>query len=154
MDVLAWLDGASPWWWVALALALGATELLTFTYFLLWLAFAALAVGLALFLFDLSGVWQLALFAIVGIAFTLGGYVVFPRMRGEGEAAGLNERSSRLIGRQAVVRGAFTAGIGLVEIDGVRWRARIAGGAETPVEGAIVSVNGAEGMMLIVAPFE
>ena len=38
VDLFAFLDGASPWWWVAFAAALGAVEMLTFTYFVLWLA--------------------------------------------------------------------------------------------------------------------
>lgn len=152
MDLFAWLDGASGWWWVALALALGAAELLTFTYFLLWIGCAALTVGLVLFAVDLGGVWQLTLFAVLGLVYTLAGWVMFPRLRGEGGAPGLNERSARLIGRQAVVRSAFTAGVGAVEIDGVRWRARLAPGAEDPGEGAIMAVTGAEGMTLVVAP--
>lgn len=152
MDLFGWLDGASPWWWVALALVLGAAELLTFSYFLLWIACAALTVALAMFLFDIGGVWQLALFGLCAIAYTAAGFLAFPRMRGEAEAPGLNERSARLIGRQAVVRGPFTAGIGAVEIDGVRWRARLAPGVEPPPEGTVMHVSGAEGMTLVLAP--
>lgn len=151
MDLFAWLDGASPWWWVALAFVLGAAELLTFTYFLLWIACAALTVAAVHALAGLGGVWQLALFAVLGIAYTVAGLVAFPRMRGETSAPGLNERSGRLIGRQAVVRSEFTAGIGAVEIDGMRWRARLAPGVDAPPEGAILRVTGAEGMTLVVA---
>lgn len=151
MDLFAWLDGASPWWWVVLALVLGAAELLTFTYFLLWIACAALTVGVLLSLLDIGGVWQLTIFAVLGILYTLAGWVLFPRLRGQSEGAGLNERSARLIGRQAVVRSAFTAGVGAVEVDGVRWRARLAPGVEDPGVGAVIAITGAEGMTLVVA---
>jgi membrane protein implicated in regulation of membrane protease activity len=57
-----------------------------------------------------------------------------------------------MVGRQAVVTGAFSAGIGWVEVDGVRWRARLADGAEPPETGATMSIADADGMTLIVAP--
>jgi membrane protein implicated in regulation of membrane protease activity len=60
-----------------------------------------------------------------------------------------------MVGRQAVVTGAFSAGVGWVEVDGVRWRARLADGAddaEPPEAGATMSITDADGMTLIVAP--
>ena len=48
LDLFACLDGASPWWWIALALGLGAIEIVTFTYFMLWLGLAAFTVGIGL----------------------------------------------------------------------------------------------------------
>ena len=72
MGVLfGFLDGASPWWWVAFALTLGAFELMTFSYFLLWLALAALATGGALWLGpEMRGMLQVALFAFLSMALT------------------------------------------------------------------------------------
>jgi membrane protein implicated in regulation of membrane protease activity len=55
-----------------------------------------------------------------------------------------------------VVTQAFSAGVGWVEVDGVRWRARLAesggGGAEPPEAGATMSITDADGMTLVVAP--
>jgi membrane protein implicated in regulation of membrane protease activity len=57
-----------------------------------------------------------------------------------------------MIGRQAVVTGDFAAGVGWVEVDGVRWRARLADGAMPPPAGTTISVSDADGMTLVVAP--
>jgi membrane protein implicated in regulation of membrane protease activity len=57
-----------------------------------------------------------------------------------------------VVGRQAVVTDAFSAGIGWVEVDGVRWRARLLDGTQTPEAGATLSITSADGMTLIVEP--
>jgi membrane protein implicated in regulation of membrane protease activity len=51
-----------------------------------------------------------------------------------------------------VVTEAFSAGIGWVEVDGVRWRARLLDGTQTPEAGATLSITSADGMTLIVEP--
>jgi membrane protein implicated in regulation of membrane protease activity len=57
-----------------------------------------------------------------------------------------------MVGRQAVVTEAFSAGVGWVELDGVRWRARLANGAPAPEIGATMSIAAADGMTLVVEP--
>ena len=150
-DLFAFLDGASPWWWIAFALALGAVEIVTFTYFMLWLGLAALTVGLALVAVpDLGGTAQLLGFALFTLVYTGIGWIFLGR-RGE-DAPGLNRRAAALVGRQAVVAEPFSAGLGRVDIDGVRWRARLEEGAEPPRKGAVLTVTAAEGTTLRVAP--
>ena len=156
-DLLAYLDGASPWWWIALALGLGAVEIVTFTYFMLWLGLAAFTVGIALAMFPtMPGTSQLLTFALLSVLYTVIGWVFVSRRQPKDGQPGLNRRSAAVVGRQAVVTGAFSAGVGWVEVDGVRWRARLAdtdgGGAEPPQAGATMSISSAEGMTLIVAP--
>ncbi|MEL6476208.1 MAG: NfeD family protein [Pseudomonadota bacterium] len=149
MGVLfGFLDGASPWWWVALALTLGAFELMTFSYFLLWLALAALATGGALWLGpEMSGMLQVALFAFLSMALTAIGYVFVKRRAPEEVETGLNNRTAALIGRKAVVAGPFEADTGPVEVDGIRWRGRLASGP-TPEIGDVLEITGADGMLL------
>ena len=149
----AFLDGASPWWWIALALGLGVAEILTFTFFMLWLALAALTVGIGLMMFPaMAGTSQLLTFALLSIVYTVIGWAfVRRRQPADGDPA-LNRRSAATIGRQAVVTDAFSAGIGWVEIDGVRWRARLTKGAEMPERGATMSITSVDGMTLIVEP--
>ncbi len=53
-----------------------------------------------------------------------------------------------MIGREAVISAPFSAGIGWVEVDGVRWRARLADGTPEPNAGDVMRVTGAEGMTL------
>ncbi len=152
-DLFVFLDGASPWWWIALALALGVFEMLTFTFFMLWLGLAALTVGIGLAIFpEMAGTTQLLTFALLSIAYTLVGWAYVRRRQPKDVHPGLNRRSVAVVGRQAVVTGAFSAGIGWVEVDGVRWRAKLANGAEPPEAGSTMSVASADGMTLIVTP--
>lgn len=148
------LTGISPWWWVALALALGAVELVTFTYFLLWLALAALSVAVALWVGPgLSGQGQALVFSVLAVAYTVAGWMIVARVRGpKAEVGGLNQRAARMVGRQAVVSQGFEAGFGSAELDGVPWRARLADpGADAPALGSLVTVAAVEGATLVVA---
>jgi len=152
-DLFAFLDGASPWWWIALALGLGAIEIVTFTYFMLWLGLAAFTVGVALAVFPgLSGSTQLFCFGLLAIFYTGVGWAYLRRRQEVDDQPGLNRRSAAMVGRQVVVTAPFAAGVGWVEADGIRWRARLAEGAEPPGEGVTMSVADAEGMTLVVAP--
>ena len=75
LDLFAFLDGASPWWWIALALALGAIEMVTFTYFMLWLGLAAFTVGIGLALIpEAEGSTQILAFALLAMFYTAIGW--------------------------------------------------------------------------------
>jgi hypothetical protein len=151
--LFAFLDGASPWWWIALALGLGAVEMLTFTYFMLWLALAAFTVGIGLAVFpSMPGTSQLLTFALLAILYSAVGWAYVRRRQPKDAHPGLNRRSEAMVGRQAVVTEAFSAGVGWVELDGVRWRARLANGAPAPEIGATMSIAAADGMTLVVEP--
>lgn len=152
-DLFALLDGASPWWWIALALGLGAIEIITFTYFMLWLGLAAFTVGIGLAVYpEMAGTTQLLSFALLSILYTAAGWAYVRRRQAEDLHPGLNRRSAAVVGRQAVVTGAFAAGVGWVEVDGVRWRARLAPDAKPPEPGATMRIASAEGMTLVVTP--
>ena len=154
-DIFAFLDGVSPWWWVALALALGATEVMTFTYFLLWPALAAATVAVALFISPaMAGTTQALAFAVLTLVYAVVGWLVLRRTRTSGEEAsiGLNQRSARLIGRRVGVEERFSGGVGWVRVDGERWRARLSDDAgASPAPGSELEVTGAQGMTLIVS---
>lgn len=152
MNLFLLLDGASPWWWIALAAAIGAAEMLTFSYYLIWPALAALAVGGALWVAPgTSGSAQVALFAVLSVALTVAGrYFLAHRRVEEPAVGGLNERSVQMIGRTGEALAAFEHAEGLVTIDGVRWRARLTAG-EAPA-GQALRVTGAEGMTLLCEP--
>ncbi len=153
LDLFAFLNGASPWWWIALALGLGAVEIVVLTYFMLWLGLASLTVGIMMMLFPaMPGTSQMASFSLLAILYTAIGWAWVRRRQARDEHPGLNRRSAAMVGRQAVVTGDFAAGIGWVEVDGVRWRARLADGSEPPPAGTTMAVSDAEGMTLVVAP--
>ncbi|MEM0944659.1 MAG: NfeD family protein [Pseudomonadota bacterium] len=146
--IFSFLDAASPWWWVALAFGLGAFELVTFSYFLLWLSLAALSVGGVLWISpDLSGIAQFAWFAGLSIVYTAAGWAIIRKRTPQEVDTGLNSRASALVGRFAVVTGPFRGGVGPVEIDGIRWRGRL-DGAASPDMGEELEVTGADGMLL------
>lgn len=150
-DPFLFLSGASPWWWIAFGVALGVVEMLTFTYFLIWVALAALATGLGLWLAPgLPGGGQLALFAVLSVALTVAGRYWLRRRGAQAGDSGLNRRSAQLVGRNGRAVEDFDGVDGAVEIDGVRWPARLSTGeAKT---GAWLTVTAAEGTLLICAP--
>lgn len=152
-DVFGFLQGVSPWWWVALAIGLIAIEMLTFSFFLIWPGLAAVVVAVILWIVpDLSGNLQVMLYAIISLVLTLAGRA-WVQGREPVSASGLNERSSQMIGRRALVIDGFDrSDLGNVEVDGIRWRARMEPGAEPPRSGATLRITGAEGMTLILSP--
>ncbi|MEM8753316.1 MAG: NfeD family protein [Pseudomonadota bacterium] len=147
-DLLAWLDGASAWWWIAFAVGLGAVEMATGTYFLLWIASAAAGTGVALlFVSDMSGAAQLVVFAVLSIVFVAAGMVWrAKRPAPMNEGPPLNARARLAIGRSGTAVAAFVGGEGAVMVDGVRWRARLADAAEPAPEAEqplkVVDVDG------------
>lgn len=155
IDLFAFLDGASPWWWVALALALGAIEIVTFTYFMLWLGLAAFTVAIGLMMFpDMPGTSQLMAFALLAILYTAIGWFYVHRRQTDDIHPSLNRRADAVVGRQGIVIGEFSAGMGTIEIDGIRWRAMVSAGGASPEAGATVRVAAAQGMTVVVEPVE
>ncbi len=155
MDVLGFLTGISPWWWVAAALALGTIEVLTFSFFLIWPALAALTVAILMWAFPgLAGSWQIVVFAVLSILYTLiGRQWVMSRQQASSENPELNQRSAALIGRRAVVLDGFADGhTGNVEIDGTRWRAQLSIEQPRPQPGDVLEVTGTNRMTLVVGP--
>ena len=151
MDLFGFLDGISPWWWIAGALVLAIIEVLTFSFFLIWPGLAALAVGILMWIFPgMSGTTQVLVFSILAVLFTWAGRAYVLNRVPSSESPGLNRRSSQMIGRHATVVDGFTGGgVGNVEIDGIRWRARMADGATVPEPGEVLPITGADGMTLI-----
>jgi membrane protein implicated in regulation of membrane protease activity len=154
MDIFGILTGISPWWWVAAALALGIVEVLTFSFFLIWPGLAALVVAIAMWLVpDLSGTMQILIFAILSVIFTLLGRQFVLNRKPTSETPGLNQRSAQLVGRNAVVIDGFASGgLGNVEVDGMRWRARMSAGATRPASGQTLEVVDTDGMTLVLSP--
>lgn len=148
--MLDFIANMSPWWWVAFALALGAVEMATMSFFLIWPALAALLMaGVVVAWPDLSGAALVAIFAILAIGLTFLGRSILVRFGdGGGPDSSLNSRSKQLIGRRATVL-EWNGGDGIVEIDSIRWKAvwEDTGAAETDGK---VNVTKADGMVLTV----
>tara|TARA_R110002124_G_scaffold53122_4_gene152440 strand:+ start:7350 stop:7820 length:471 start_codon:yes stop_codon:yes gene_type:complete len=149
MQILEFLNGISPWYWVAFALALGALEMATFSFFLIWPALASLIVAILLAASpELSPAVQVSVFAIGAIFLTFAGRF-FYRRYGDGggdEDHLLNNRGQRFIGRAGVVTD-FANGQGYIEVEGMRWRAAWPKG-QNAKSGDQVRITHAEGMLL------
>lgn len=137
----------SPWWWVALAILLGAVEMLTPTTVLVWAAAAAAVTAVVLWVMPLGLAVQIALFAVLSIVFTLAGRSLFLRHVPQEDGSHLNRRAEQVLGREAVVV-AFTHSDGQVTIDGVPWPARLEPGTPVPFAGDRVLVTGADGIVI------
>ncbi|GLQ36085.1 hypothetical protein GCM10007939_23690 [Amylibacter marinus] len=151
--MLDFLNGISPWWWLALALALGALEMATFSLFLIWPAVSALIMAVLLALVpDMSPASQISIFATVAILSTIVGRFLFLRYGDGGgtDNQDLNNRGARFIGRDAKVL-EFSNGHGVVEIEGMRWRAQWNPNEVSAVDEQ-VRITHANGLLLSVEP--
>ncbi|MEM7058988.1 MAG: NfeD family protein [Pseudomonadota bacterium] len=151
MDVFDFLNGLSPWWWIAAALALGTIEILTFSFFLIWPAIAAFLVGILLWLFpEMSGAMQILIFAVLSAILTLVGRQWVMTRKPTSDNPGLNNRASALIGRNAtLIEDLSGTALGNVEVDGIRWRARLDTEDGTAATGASLQIATADGMVLV-----
>ena len=144
------ISDLSPWWWVAFGIALGAIEMATMSFFLIWPALAALAMAAVTYLFPgIPGEGIVSIWAILSILLTFVGRSFMERFGDGGEPVGnLNNRSKSMIGRQGKVL-TWEHNEGAIEIDGMRWKAKGEHGGAF-VSDAPVSVIAAQGMTLIV----
>lgn len=151
MEYIQMLDGMSPWWWVILAFALGSIEMATMTFFLIWLGLAALCMaGILVLAPEMSGAMQITLFSVLSVVLTFAGrYLLNKYGDGAGDSGeNLNKRSAYLVGRSATVL-EFDGGMGVVEVEGMRWRAQWAE-SQTSVAGENVRITRADAMVLYV----
>lgn len=152
VTVFGWIAALSPWWWVAFGIGLGAVEMATMSFFLLWPALAALIMAAVVAVAPpMSGELLIALWAILSVVLTFIGRSVLRRY-GDGGApeTTLNSRSASLVGRKAQVV-EWSHGEGSVEIDGMRWKAVTADRDAVLLKGPVDIVS-ADGMTLTVKP--
>ncbi len=151
MQLFDFLTGLSPWWWVAFALALGAFEMATMSFFLIWPGLAALLVAALIWLApELSGSTQVIAFAALSVALTFVGRYLMNRFGDGGDTNNtLNSRAEMMVGRHAKVLD-YAGPEGHVSIDGIRWRALWPANSIAS-DGDTVRVSGSDGMTLLIA---
>ncbi|WP_380786674.1 NfeD family protein [Sphingomonas sp. R86521] len=139
----------APVAWLIAALVLGIAELAVPGVFLVFLAIAAAATGIAVFaLPDLPVTAQLASFAAWSVVTVLIGkrwYLDYP-------VAGdplLNDRAARLVGEVVTVETAIVAGHGRVLVGDGGWPAR---GPDAPVGAAMRIVAVCDGIVEVAVP--
>ena len=117
----AWEMGALVW--LVLAVVLGAIELMSTTFILLWVAIAALVTGL-LGLLVHSFVAQLGVFAVLSVVLLLLTRPLVRRWRNAG-APTYQSNVQRLVGEQGIVVTRLAGGkAGMVRVGNDVWSAR------------------------------
>ncbi|GGN36125.1 MULTISPECIES: NfeD family protein [Deinococcus] len=146
MDWLPTLERVQSWhWWVLGALLL-ILEVAAPGIFFVWLALAAFALGLLVFVLPILPVAvQLLLFAALSVAaVTLGRRYVTRLLPDSPEAGRVNRGAHRLVGQTVTVVTPIVNGIGRVRVGDSEWRAT---GPDTP-QGARVVIVAADGPTL------
>lgn len=150
MVVSLWESLGNWSWFVAGALLLGC-EIFVPGTFILWLGFAAVAVGILVVLFDIGWQVQLLAFGLLSLVFVLMWWQLLRgRMGGVEEQPMLGRRAERHVGREFVLERPILSGVGQVRIDDTVWRVK---GADMPA-GTRVRVTKTEGALLVVEAVE
>jgi inner membrane protein len=132
--------------WLTLALVLGALELAAPGAVFLWLALAAGATALLVYLVDPAWQVQLAIYAPLAIASVVLGRRYFKKNPIVTQDSGLNRRADRLVGQVYPLIEAIRHGQGKVQIGDAPW---LVEGPDLP-KGSDVRVVRVDGSKLIV----
>jgi membrane protein implicated in regulation of membrane protease activity len=139
--------GIEPqWWWLIVATMLAIAEIIIPGVFLIWLAAGAALTGFLTLLIGPPVTVQFAMFAGLSLAAVYLGrrwYAANPVVSSDPL---LNDRATRLIGRNVEVVGPIEGGRGRVRVGDSVWNAR----GPDCAEGSRVRVTGADGTSLIV----
>lgn len=146
LQLLESMDGAR---WLILGVVLLVAEVLTGTTYILWVAAAALIVGVLAFAIPVMG-WpvQFLLFFVLSIALLIAGHKYFrPNMMGE-EDSDLNDRAKSMVDMRVKAVADFETGRGRVQVGDTQWRASMTTG--TAKAGQELRVTSVKGTTLIV----
>jgi inner membrane protein len=143
--------GIEPqWWWLIVATLLAIAELIVPGVFLIWLAAGAALTGFATLIFEPPIAFQFALFALFSLGSVYGGRRYYLRNPVESSDPQLNDRASRLIGKNVEVVSAIESGTGRVRVGDSVWNCS----GPDCVPGTRVRVVGADGTCLRVEKVE
>lgn len=144
MQTLADLAGTLGIWnWWVLAGVLLVAELLTGTFFFLWLGVAALAVGIVALFWDMSWQLQVTLYAVLSLILLFASRMLLKRDKDEPEPF-LNRRAARHVGKVFMLDEPISGGRGRVRIDDTIW---LVSGPDAP-EKTRIRVTGVDGATL------
>ena len=144
---MLWLESFDPHWgWLALGLVLAIGEIMIPGVFLIWLAMAAIATGLAAWFVPIGVPLQIMLFASLAIIFVFTGRNWLRANPVESADPLMNDRGARLVGETVVVTHAIDGGSGRVKLGDSEWLVR--GPDAEP--GTKMRVSGHDGAVLLV----
>jgi inner membrane protein len=142
-----WLEGMDPhWFWLSIGVGLAVLEMLLPGFFLIWLAGAAIVVGLIAWVIPIPFVGQVALFAVLAIGAVFWARRYLKDNPIESDDPLLNQRGSRYIGEVVTLVAAIEDGRGRAKIGDGEWPVR----GPDAAAGTRVRVVSAEGGALVV----
>ena len=148
MDVLNHPAG----WWLAVGIGLIIIEMVSGTFFFLFLGIGALLVSALVWMLGIGGLAQGVVFGISAIIAVGAWWKLRPnpddRIEQLSGAAGLNNPAARFVGREADLSEAILGGEGRIRLDDSLW---FVTGPDLPV-GSRVRVVGVQGAKLRVEP--
>ena len=114
----------NPWFWAIGGLALGLVDIFAPGFYLIWLALAALLIGLIGAVSDLTLEMQLILFAGLSLVICFGGHFAYRAMRLDTRpGTDMNDPSGRLIGQHGTVAEPIVKGAGKIRLGDSVWLA-------------------------------
>ena len=143
-----WPNGNEHWAWLTGGLVLAGLEMLLPGVYLIWLAAAAIVVGVLTAALDLSQPMQVIDFVFLSLIFAFSARRFLRDKPIESADPLMNQRGARLVGETALVVQAIEHGGGRVKLGDSEW---IAHGPDVAV-GERVRVKGSEGAILLVEP--
>jgi inner membrane protein len=134
------------WFWLSLGVLLAAAEIVVPGFFLIWLALAAMVVGLIAWALPVSFAVQMALFAVLSVITVYAARRWLVRNPILSDDPLLNDRGGRLAGEIVTVVEAIADGSGRVKVGDSVWTAK---GPDAAI-GSKVRITGANGNVLAV----
>ena len=135
------------WHWMALGVALAAVETILPGAFFLWLGIAAIVTGLVKLIIPGMGLeGQAIVFAVCAVVSTVIWLFLWRRRPIDSDKPDLNERGTRMIGRQITLEEPMVNGEGVAKVGDTMWKIR----GPDFVRGARVKVVDVDGTVLIV----
>ena len=135
------------WHWMALGVALAAVETILPGAFFLWLGIAAIVTGLVKLIIPGMGLeGQAIVFAVCAVVSTVIWLFLWRRRPIDSDKPDLNERGTRMIGRQITLEEPMSNCEGVAKIGDTMWKIR----GPDFVRGARVKVVDVDGTVLIV----
>ncbi|SNZ18969.1 NfeD family protein [Cohaesibacter gelatinilyticus] len=149
--ILTIYEGLGGWFWMLLGLILLILEILAPGVIFLWLGVAAMFVGVADLIFQISWQTELMAFGFLALILVFVGRMLMNRFRKlETDRPMLNERSKALIGKEFSLDEAIVDGRGRIKVLDSYWRVS---GPDCDVGGKVRVVN-ADGASLQVEVVE
>jgi len=143
-----WLGANAHWAWLTLGLVLAGLEMLVPGVYLIWLAAAAIVIGVLTAAFDLSLPMQVIDFVFLSLILAFSARRMLRERPIESADPLLNRRGARLVGETATVVQAIEHGSGRVRLGDSEWIAR----GPDIAAGERVRISGSEGAVLLVEP--